>query len=84
VFNHPSFGNAIGNAFATDAQSTPAFAFSTTRTAAAISGIIPENAIDAFSATKLTASGAALHTFLTKGTMNTSNRRMQFGIRFVF
>jgi hypothetical protein len=83
VFNHPNFGNAIGNAFATDAQPTSAFAFSTTRTAAAISGIIPENAIDAFSTTRIVGT-QPLHAFLSKDTMNTSNRRMQFGIRFVF
>lgn len=83
VFNHPNFGNAIGNAFATDAQPTPAFAFSTTRTAAAISGVIPENALDAFSSTRFVGT-QPLRSFLSKDTMNTSNRRMQFGIRFVF
>jgi hypothetical protein len=78
VFNHPNFGNPIGNAFAADAQPTPAFAFSATRTAAAISGIIPENALDASNI------DGNKHTFLSKSTMNTSNRRMQFGIRFIF
>ncbi len=84
AFNHPNFGNPIGNAFAVDAQPTPAFAFSATSTAAGISGIIPENAIDAINPVKTNASGQPLHTFLTKQNMNTSNRRMQFGIRFVF
>ena len=78
VFNHPNFGNPIGNAFSAAAQPTPAFAFSATRTAAAISGIIPENALDAQSI------NGNRRTFLTKETMNTSNRRMQFGIRFIF
>jgi hypothetical protein len=78
ALNHPNFGNPIGNAFATDAQATPAFAFSSTRTGAAISGVIPENALDAQSV------NSGKSTFGSKSTMNTSNRRMQFGIRFVF
>jgi hypothetical protein len=77
VFNHPNFGNPIGNAFATDAQNTPGFAYSGSRTPAGVTGIIPENSLDA-----VNVNGKS--TFLSKQNMNASNRRMQFGIRLIF
>ena len=49
----------------------------TTQTAAAISGIIPENAIDATDI-------SSKRNFLSQKNMNASSRRMQFGIRFIF
>jgi hypothetical protein len=77
VFNHLNFGNPIGNAFATDAQNTPGFAYSGSRTPAAVTGIIPENSLDAVDVN-------GKPTFLSKQNMNASNRRMQFGIRLIF
>ena len=77
LFNHANPGNPIGNAFGVDAQPAPGYAFGTTQTAAAISGIIPENAIDATDI-------ASKRNFLSQKNMNASSRRMQFGIRFIF
>ena len=77
LFNRSNPGNAIGNVFATDAQAAPAFAFAPRATAAAVTGVIPENALDA-----LDAFGERL--FLSTSSMNTGNRRMQIGIKFIF
>ncbi len=77
LFNHPSPGNAIGNVFATDAQPTPAFAFAPRATAASVTGVQPENALDALDL-------FGTPTFLSEASMNTSSRRMQFGIKFIF
>ncbi|HXE74718.1 MAG TPA: TonB-dependent receptor [Candidatus Xenobia bacterium] len=77
LFNHPNPGNAIGNVFATDAQPTPAFAFAPRATAASVTGVQPENALDAIDL-------FGNPTFLSESSMNTSSRRMQFGIKFIF
>ncbi|MCI0402996.1 MAG: TonB-dependent receptor [Acidobacteria bacterium] len=77
LFNRANPGNAIGNVYATDAQASPSFAFSPRSTAASVTGVIPENAIDAFDL-----NGQPI--FLSEGSMNTGNRRMQFGLKFIF
>jgi hypothetical protein len=79
VFNHPLYGNLLGNVFASNAQPTPGFAFSPSATAAAVTGAIPENAIDA-----KTTGINGVYDFLSKGYMNTGSRTMQFGIHFSF
>jgi len=78
LFNTPNPGFALGNAFAVGAQSAAAFAVSPTQTAARITGVIPENAIDARPDT------FGRGGFLNQTFMNTSSRRMQFGIKFIF
>ncbi len=78
VLNHRNPGNPIGNVFSTDAQFSPAFAFSPRFTAAGVTGVIPENAIDAFDPITLG------NTFGSKRYMNTSSRRMQFGLKLFF
>ena len=77
VLNHPNPANLLGNVYASNAQPTPGYAFSPSSSAAAVTGVIPENAIDA-----RTAYGA--HDFLSQGYMNTGNRTMQFGVHFTF
>jgi hypothetical protein len=77
LFNHPNPGNAIGNVFATDAQAAPAFAFAPRATAASVTGVQPENALDALDL-------FGTPTFLSESSMNTGSRRMQFGIKFIF
>ena len=47
VFNHPLYGYLLGNVFSSNAQPTPGFAFSPHATAAGVTGVTPENAIDA-------------------------------------
>ncbi|MGH9862704.1 MAG: TonB-dependent receptor domain-containing protein [Candidatus Acidiferrales bacterium] len=78
LFNHPNPGFGIGNVFATDAQPTPGFAFFPSATPARVTGVIPENLISA------TDQATSEHTFLSTQFMNTSSRRMQFGLRFIF
>jgi hypothetical protein len=77
ALNHPNPAYLVGNVFAAGAQPTPGFAFSPYSSAAGLTGVIPENAIDA------TTTGNA-HDFLSKGNMNTGNRTMQFGVHFTF
>ncbi len=77
VFNTPIYGYLLGNAFSTNAQPTPGFAWAPSSTAAAVTGTIPENAIDAVTT-------GNTHDFLSKGYMNTGNRTMQFGVHFSF
>jgi len=78
VFNRRNPGNPIGNVFSTDAQASPAFAFSPRFTPAGITGVIPENSIDARDPITLSS------TFRSERYMNTSSRRMQFGLKFFF
>jgi hypothetical protein len=78
VLNRRNPGNAIGNAYATDAQPSPGFAFSPRFTPAGVTGIIPENALDA---TDLV---TGERTFLSREFMNTSTRRMQFGLKLIW
>ncbi len=78
LFNTANPGFGLGNAFAVGAQSAAAFAVSPSQTAARITGVIPENAIDARPDT------FGRGGFLSETFMNTSSRRMQFGIKFIF
>lgn len=78
LLNHRNPGNPIGNVFSTDAQFSSAFAFSPRYTAAGVTGVIPENAIDAFDGVTLA------NTFGSRKYMNTSSRRMQFGLKLFF
>ncbi|MGH9406327.1 MAG: carboxypeptidase regulatory-like domain-containing protein [Terriglobia bacterium] len=77
AFNRSNPGFLLGNVFASQAQPTPGFAYSPRATAAGITGVIPENALDA-----LNAKGE--HDFLTQSFMNTGNRTMQFGVHIIF
>jgi hypothetical protein len=78
LLNHPNPGYFNGNPYISDASGAPAFAYAATRTGAAITGGLPENAIDAVD------NVTGTRTFLSKNTMNTSSRRMQFGLRLIF
>jgi hypothetical protein len=80
ALNHANPGFAIGNVFAANAQPTPAYAFSPSRTPASVTGVIPENAIDA----SVLNGTSRKNSFLTTQFMNTSARTMQFGIKFTF
>ncbi|MBI3663552.1 MAG: TonB-dependent receptor [Acidobacteria bacterium] len=78
LLNRRNPGNPIGNVFATDAQPSPAFAFSPRYTPAGVTGVIPENTIDARDPI------SGLGTFRSEKFMNASSRRMQFGLKFIF
>ena len=78
LFNHPIPGYFNGSPYINNASGATAFAYNASRTGAAITGGIPENAIDAFNQIN----GAK--TFLTKDAMNTSSRRIQFGLKLIF
>jgi len=78
LFNRANPGYFNGSPYISNASGSPAFAYAATRTGAAITGGIPENAIDAVD----TSTGN--HTFLSQSTMNTSSRRLQFGVRLIF
>ena len=78
LLNHPIPGFFNGSPYINNAAGAAAFAYNASRTGAAITGGIPENAIDATSQLN----GA--HTFLTKTAMNTSSRRLQFGLKLIF
>jgi hypothetical protein len=93
VLNHPNLGFFNGSPFIADAASASAFAYSNQRSGASITGGIPENAIDAFDANCAAPSAGKFcpatgrktnETFLSTSTMNTGNRRMQFGLRLIF
>lgn len=77
AFNKSNPGFLLGNAFASQAQPTPGFAFSPRATAAGITGVVPENALDALNSRNQ-------HDFLTQAYMNTGNRTMQFGVHVSF
>jgi hypothetical protein len=78
IFDRRNPGNPLGNVFTADAQAAPAYSYSPSITAARATGVIPENALDAFNFA--TNEG----TFLSTSGMNTSTRRMQFALRFIF
>jgi hypothetical protein len=79
LFNHANPGNPVGNVFTTNAQPVPAIAFqSGSPSPARVTGSIPENSIDAFDSI----SNEAL--FLSRRFMNTSARRIQFAIKYIF
>jgi len=77
VLNHPNPAYPLGNVFASNAQQTPGYAFAASASAAGVTGVIPENAVD-------TKTAYGQHDFLSKGNMNTGNRTMQFGVHFTF
>jgi hypothetical protein len=79
VFNHPNRGYLLGNVFSSNAEPTPGYAFATSATSAGVTGVIPENALDARS----TGTNGG-YDFRSTGNMNTGNRTMQFGIHFSF
>ena len=78
VLNHPSLAFFNGSPYISSAAGAPAFAYAVTRTGAAITGGIPENAVDAVD--QVTGN----HTFLSKSNLNTSSRRFQFGLKLIF
>jgi hypothetical protein len=79
IFNHPNPGNPVGNVFTANAQPVPAVAFLPGNTASRVTGVIPENAIDAVDPISPTTS-----LFLSKRFLNTAARRLQLGLRLVF
>jgi hypothetical protein len=81
VTNTHNPGSPIGDAYSTATQAAPALAFTSGTapiTPARVTGVIPENSLDAIDA----ATGRSL--FLTRHFMNTSSRRMQAAVRLVF
>ena len=81
VTNTHNPGSPIGDAYTTATQAAPALAFTSGTapiTPARVTGVIPENSLDAIDM----ATGTSL--FLTKHFMNTSSRRMQAAVRLVF
>lgn len=79
LFNHANPGNPIGNVFTTNAQPVPAIAFdATSATPARVTGTFPENSIDALDS----ATNQSL--FLSRQFMNTSARRLQFAVKYIF
>ena len=93
VLNHPNLGYFNGSPFISDAAGAAAFAYVSQRSGASITGGIPENALDALdnscqgpsAGVVCAATGRKTNsTFLSTSTMNTGNRRMQFGLRLIF
>ncbi len=78
VFNTPNPGYANGNVNITNAEVTPAFAYGPETTIARVTGVIPENAINA----QPDAFGQG--GFMSTAFMNTSSRLIQFGVRIMF
>jgi hypothetical protein len=79
LFNRANPGNPIGNVFTTNAQPVPAIAFdATAATPARVTGTFPENSIDALDS----ATNQSL--FLSRQFMNTSARRLQFAVKYIF
>jgi Carboxypeptidase regulatory-like domain len=81
LLNKANAGIPIGNVFSAGAQSAPALAFGSVApspTPARVTGLIPENTLDAFDAV----SGGPL--FLSQRFMNTSSRRIQAAVKFIF
>jgi len=77
LLNRANPGNPFGNVFTANAQLAPSIAFGPTITPARVTGATPENAIDARSLT-----GAS--SFLSQQFMNTSSRRIQLALKFIF
>ena len=81
LLNRQNAGSAIGNVFSTEAQAVPAIAFGSVApsvTPARVSGVIPENSLDATDP----ATGKSL--FLSRRFMNTSSRRVQGSLKVLF
>jgi hypothetical protein len=81
LLNKANPGAAIGNVFSAAAQAVPALAFGggipSAPTPSRVSGLIPENSLDAFDP-----AGGAL--FLSTSHMNTSSRRLQAALKLTF
>ena len=93
LLNHANPGYFNGSPYIGGASAAPAFAYAATRTGAAITGGIPESAIDAVdtscaappTTTVCTSTGRMTNrTFLSSSTLNTGSRRLQFGLRLIF
>lgn len=81
VTNTHNPGSPIGDAFSVATQGAPALAFTSGTSAitpARVTGVIPENSLDAIDGT----TGASL--FGTNRFMNTSSRRIQAAVKLVF
>ena len=81
LFNTRNPGSPLGNVFTVDAQPSPSVGLSPIgpgTTPARIIGSIPENSLDAVD--PITDQGL----FLSRKFMNTSSRRFQFGVKFLF
>jgi hypothetical protein len=88
VLNRPNAGAPIGNVFSANAQAVPALAFGTVlpspfgaspaATPARISGMVPENSLDAFDSNTLS------RLFLSRRFMNTSSRHIQASLKILF
>ncbi len=81
LLNKANPGAPLGNVYSVGAQDVPALAFGQvipSSTPARVSGLIPENSLDAFDA----ASGAPL--FLSAKFMNTSSRHLQMALKLIF
>ncbi len=81
ILNHANSSYLLGNPYSTQLQTVPAIAFGTVQpavTPARVSGAIPENSLDAFDP----ATGRSL--FLSQAFMNTSSRRLQSSLKFIF
>lgn len=81
LLNRANVGAPIGNVFSAAIQAVPPLAFgggtASSPTPARVSGLIPENSLDAFDP----AAGAL---FLSTRYMNTSSRRLQAALKFTF
>jgi hypothetical protein len=81
LLNRANPGVPLGNVYSAGAQNVPALAFGSvvpSPTPARVSGLIPENSLDAFDAR----TGAPL--FLSPAFMNTSSRRLQTALKLTF
>ncbi|HEX5481071.1 MAG TPA: TonB-dependent receptor [Terriglobia bacterium] len=78
LLNTANPGYSIGNVYITNAEATPAFAFGPRTTTARVTGVIPENAINAV------ADAIGRGGFLSRSFMNTSSRQIQFGVKIIF
>jgi len=91
LLNQANPGYFNGDPYIGNSTAAPAFGYATTRTGAAITGGIPENALDAIDQSCAVAPAVCQatgrptnRTFLSTSAMNTSSRRLQFGVRLTF
>jgi len=89
LFNTRNPGSPIGNVFTVGAQPVPALAFAPlgpNTSPARVTGVIPESAIDSIDPTATSILNPSLGPsfFLSRRFMNTSSRRFQFGLKFLF
>ena len=84
LFNRANPGNLIGNVFTSDAQPVPAIAFLPGLTPSRVTGVIPENVLDAVDPTCVAPACTTPGLFLSRRFMNTGARRLQFGVKYIF